>query len=201
MTDFNIWTFNARVFPGIDVLPVRLGDACAIRIANLTMTNHPIHLHGHHFAVELHRRRLGAGDRAMAGDDNRRAGGHDPRHRVRRRRAGRLGVPLPQVAPHDERDGPRRDEFHRRAASTDLAGAIAARRPAPWRWAREAWPTWAQMSMPLPPNTLPMMTGTGPVRADRDGRHVHRDEGARGPGARRLRDPGWYKHPARNGRP
>ena len=51
MTDFNIWTFNARVFPGIDVLPVRLGDRVRIRIANLTMTNHPIHLHGHHFAV------------------------------------------------------------------------------------------------------------------------------------------------------
>ncbi len=51
MTDFNIWTFNARVFPGIDVLPVGLGDRVRIRIANLTMTNHPIHLHGHHFAV------------------------------------------------------------------------------------------------------------------------------------------------------
>ena len=51
MTDFNIWTFNARVFPGIDVLPVRLGDRVRIRIANLTMTNHPIHLHGHKFAV------------------------------------------------------------------------------------------------------------------------------------------------------
>ena len=25
MLDFNIWTWNARVFPGIDVLPVRLG--------------------------------------------------------------------------------------------------------------------------------------------------------------------------------
>ena len=51
MTDCNIWTFNARVFLGIDVLPVRLGDRVRIRIANLTMTNHPIHLHGHHFAV------------------------------------------------------------------------------------------------------------------------------------------------------
>ena len=51
MTDFNIWTFNARVFPGIDVLPVRLGDRVRIRMGNLTMTNHPIHLHGHHFAV------------------------------------------------------------------------------------------------------------------------------------------------------
>ena len=26
MTDFNLWTWNSRVFPGIDPLPVRLGD-------------------------------------------------------------------------------------------------------------------------------------------------------------------------------
>jgi FtsP/CotA-like multicopper oxidase with cupredoxin domain len=51
MTDFNMWTFNARVFPGIDPLPVRLGDRVRVRVANLTMTNHPIHLHGHHFSV------------------------------------------------------------------------------------------------------------------------------------------------------
>ena len=30
-----------------------------------------------------------------------------------------------------------------------------------------------EMEMPLPDNTLPMMTGTGPVRPGRDGRHVH----------------------------
>jgi FtsP/CotA-like multicopper oxidase with cupredoxin domain len=51
MTDFNTWTFNARVFPGIDPLPVRLGDRVRVRMGNLTMTNHPIHLHGHHFSV------------------------------------------------------------------------------------------------------------------------------------------------------
>jgi FtsP/CotA-like multicopper oxidase with cupredoxin domain len=51
MTDFNMWTWNSRVFPGIDVLPVRLNDRARVRIANLTMTNHPIHLHGHKFAV------------------------------------------------------------------------------------------------------------------------------------------------------
>jgi FtsP/CotA-like multicopper oxidase with cupredoxin domain len=28
---------------------VRLGDKVRIRIGNLTMTNHPIHLHGHEF--------------------------------------------------------------------------------------------------------------------------------------------------------
>src|SRR5437868_8157650 len=51
MTDFNMWTWNSRVFPVIDPLPVRLGDKVRVRIGNLTMTNHPIHLHGHHFAV------------------------------------------------------------------------------------------------------------------------------------------------------
>jgi manganese oxidase len=51
MTDFNMWTWNSRVFPGIDSLPVRLGDRVRVRMGNLTMTNHPIHLHGHHFSV------------------------------------------------------------------------------------------------------------------------------------------------------
>lgn len=51
MLDFNLWTFNSRVFPGIDPLVCRLGDRVRIRIGNLTMTNHPIHLHGHEFEV------------------------------------------------------------------------------------------------------------------------------------------------------
>lgn len=51
MTEFNMWTFNSRVFPGIDPLAVRLGDRVRVRIGNLSMTNHPIHLHGHSFAV------------------------------------------------------------------------------------------------------------------------------------------------------
>jgi hypothetical protein len=51
MTDFNMWTFNSRVFPGIDPLVVRQGDRVRIRIGNLSMTNHPIHLHGYSFKV------------------------------------------------------------------------------------------------------------------------------------------------------
>jgi manganese oxidase len=51
MLDFNLWTFNSRVFPGIDHLVVRQGDRVRVRVGNLTMTNHPIHMHGHHFAV------------------------------------------------------------------------------------------------------------------------------------------------------
>lgn len=51
MLDFNLWSWNSRIFPGIDSLNVRLNDKVRIRIGNLTMTNHPIHLHGHEFLV------------------------------------------------------------------------------------------------------------------------------------------------------
>ncbi len=51
MTDFNLWTMNTRVFPGIDPLAVRKGDRVRVRVGNLTMTNHPIHMHGYDFQV------------------------------------------------------------------------------------------------------------------------------------------------------
>jgi FtsP/CotA-like multicopper oxidase with cupredoxin domain len=51
MTDFDLWAWNSRVFPGIDPLAVRRGDRVRVRVGNLTMTNHPIHLHGHAFEV------------------------------------------------------------------------------------------------------------------------------------------------------
>lgn len=51
MLDQNLWTWNSRAFPGIDSLNVRQGDQVRIRVGNLTMTNHPIHLHGHEFVV------------------------------------------------------------------------------------------------------------------------------------------------------
>src|SRR5882757_4096278 len=51
MLDFNLWTWNSRAFPGIDPLVVRKGDRVRVRIGNLTMTNHPIHMHGARFEV------------------------------------------------------------------------------------------------------------------------------------------------------
>ncbi len=51
MLDFNLWTFNSRAFPGIDPIVVRKNDRVRIRVGNLTMTNHPIHIHGHEFEV------------------------------------------------------------------------------------------------------------------------------------------------------
>jgi FtsP/CotA-like multicopper oxidase with cupredoxin domain len=51
MLDFNLWTWNSRAFPGIDPIVVRKDERVRIRIGNLTMTNHPIHIHGHEFQV------------------------------------------------------------------------------------------------------------------------------------------------------
>src|SRR6202049_626558 len=51
MTNFNMWTWNSRVFPGIDPMVAAKGDKVRIRMANLSMTNHPIHLHGVEFNV------------------------------------------------------------------------------------------------------------------------------------------------------
>ena len=51
MLEFNLWCWNSRMFPAIDSFNVRQGDRVRIRIGNLTMTNHPIHLHGHEFEI------------------------------------------------------------------------------------------------------------------------------------------------------
>lgn len=51
MLDFNIWTWNSRVFPGIDHLLAGLNERIRVRMGNLTMTNHPIHIHGLKFEV------------------------------------------------------------------------------------------------------------------------------------------------------
>ncbi len=51
MTDFNLFTFNSRVFPGTDPLVVRKGDRVRIRFANVAQDVHAIHLHGHNFRV------------------------------------------------------------------------------------------------------------------------------------------------------
>jgi FtsP/CotA-like multicopper oxidase with cupredoxin domain len=52
MTDFNILTMNARCFPGTAPLVVKKNSRVRIRFGNLSaMDHHPIHLHGHRFFV------------------------------------------------------------------------------------------------------------------------------------------------------
>lgn len=51
MQDFDLWTFNSKVFPAIDPLVMRTGERLRIRIGNLSMWNHPIHMHSNPFWV------------------------------------------------------------------------------------------------------------------------------------------------------
>ncbi len=51
MTDFNLFTFNSRIYPGTDPLVVKKGDRVRVRMANLSMDSHPIHFHGHVWEV------------------------------------------------------------------------------------------------------------------------------------------------------
>lgn len=51
MTDFNVFTFNSKAFPGTDSLMVKKGDRVRIRFGNVAQESHPIHLHGYNFKV------------------------------------------------------------------------------------------------------------------------------------------------------
>ena len=51
MVDFDLWTFNSKVFPAIDPLVARSGERVRVRVGNLSMWNHPIHMHGVQYQV------------------------------------------------------------------------------------------------------------------------------------------------------
>src|SRR5476651_2420429 len=51
MLDFNVFTFNSVLYPKIESLVVKTGDRVRIRLANIMMNSHPIHLHGYEFLV------------------------------------------------------------------------------------------------------------------------------------------------------
>ncbi|MFG6447321.1 multicopper oxidase family protein [Roseateles sp. BYS180W] len=194
MLDFNLWCWNSRVFPGIDTLNVRLGDRVRLRVGNLTMTNHPIHLHGHEFEVtgtdggpvpksarwpevttdvavgQMRQIEFLAdepGDWAMHC--------HKSHHTMN---AMGHGVPTMIGVPHH-----------------DLAAKIQKLVPDYMAMGEKGMAEMGEMEMPLPDNTLPMMTGQGPFGGVEMGGmfsvlKVRKDQK---PGD--YRDPGWYKHP------
>jgi FtsP/CotA-like multicopper oxidase with cupredoxin domain len=193
MTEFNMWTWNNRVFPGIDPLVARTGDRVRIRIGNLTMTNHPIHMHGPHFEVtgtdggwvpkaarwpEV-TTDVGVGQlRAIEFDA---AAGdwaihcHKSHHTM-----GPMGHNLPTMLGVDQRD---------------LAQRISKLVPDYMAMGDKGMHEMSEMEMPLPDNTLPMMTGQGPFGPVGMGGMFSvvkvRDDVKRGD----YRDPGNYKHP------
>jgi FtsP/CotA-like multicopper oxidase with cupredoxin domain len=193
MLEFNLWTFNSRAFPGVDPLVARLGDKVRVRVGNLTMTNHPIHLHGHRFEV--------------TGTD----GGWIPP-------AGRWPEVTTDVAVGQTRaiefvaDNPGDWALHchkshhtMNAMGHNVPNLIGVDHRGLAQKINKLVPDYmvmgdkggsmGGMEMPLPENTLPMMGGEGPFGPMEMGGMFTvlkvREDQARGD----YKDPGWYKHP------
>jgi len=45
------WTINDKTFPGTDPLPIEAGQRVRLRFQNMSMMFHPMHVHGHTFAL------------------------------------------------------------------------------------------------------------------------------------------------------
>ena len=193
MTDFNLWTFNSRVFPGIDPIVARTGERVRVRVGNLTMTNHPIHMHGPHFSVTgtdggwipkaarspevtvdvaVGQMRAIEFD-AIAGDWAIHC--HKSHHTM-----NAMGHGVPNMIGVDQRG---------------VAERIAKLVPDYMVMGDKGMADMGAMEMPLPDNTLPMMTGQGPFGAMEMGGMFTavkvRDDIRSGD----YRDPGWYRHP------
>jgi FtsP/CotA-like multicopper oxidase with cupredoxin domain len=193
MTDFNLWTFNSRVFPGIDPLVARTGERVRVRVGNLTMTNHPIHMHGPHFVVTgtdggwvppaarwpevttdvaVGQMRAFEFD-AIAGDWAIHC--HKSHHTM-----NAMGHGVPNMIGVDHRG---------------VAERITKLVPDYMVMGDKGMADMGSMEMPLPDNTLPMMTGQGPFGPMEMGgmfTAVKVRDDVR-PGV--YKDPGWYQHP------
>ncbi|MCC7183856.1 MAG: copper oxidase [Rhodocyclaceae bacterium] len=194
MLDFNLWSWNSRVFPGIDSLNVRLNDKVRIRIGNLSMTNHPIHLHGHEFVV--------------TGTD----GGPTPRAARWPEVTTDIAVgQMRQIEFVADEEGDWAFHCHKSHHTMNamghnvptligvdhsgLAKKIGDLIPDYMVMGERGMADMTEMEMPLPDNTVPMMTGEGPFGSVEMGGmfsvlKVRRDQQ---PGD--YRDPGWYRHP------
>ncbi len=51
MLDFNMFTMNGKVFPAIEPMVAKTGERIRIRMGNLSMDQHPMHIHGFAFKV------------------------------------------------------------------------------------------------------------------------------------------------------
>ena len=194
MTDFNIWTFNSRVFPGIDPLVVRKDDRVRIRIANLSMHDHPIHIHGHHYVMT-------GTDAGWVPESARfpettvnvpvgmirvmefvaNAPGDWALHCHKTHHAmNAMGHNVPNMVGVEQRD---------------LDQKIRSLVPGYMSMGENGMGDMAEMKMSLPENTLPMMMGEGPFGPIEMGGMFTvvkvREDLARGD----FSDPGWYQHP------
>jgi manganese oxidase len=195
MTDFNLWTWNSRVFPGIDHLVVRRGDRVRVRIGNLTMTNHPIHMHGPHFQVTCT------------------DGGWIPESArwpevttdvpVGAMRAFEFNADEPgdwaihcHKAHHTMNAMGHDVKTFIGAPQRDLTKAIRKLVPDYMAMGSAGMAEMGRMEMPMPDNTLPMMTGFGQFGPIEMGGMFSVVKVRDGLDRNDYRDPGWYRHPA-----
>ena len=191
MTEFNIFTFNGRAYPGTAPLVAKTGERVRIRFGNVGQEVHPIHLHGHSFNV-------------VATD-----GGDVPP-------SARWPETTVTVAPGQTRDiefvansGDWALHCHRRhhpmnAMGHDLPNVLGVSQRGVEEKIREQLPNYmamgergmhemAEMQMTGPPNTLPAMSGQGPFGTVAMGGMFTvmkvREQLKKGD------DPGWYPNP------
>ncbi len=194
MLDFNLWTWNSRAFPGIAPVLARTGERVRLRMGNLTMTNHPIHLHGHSFEV--------------TGTD----GGWVPR--TARWPEVTVDIAVGQMRTIEfVADNPGDWAIHCHKAhhtmnamghsvptmigvqQDDLAPKLQKLLPDYMPMGSNGMAEMTEMEMPLPDNTLPMMTGRGPYGSVEMGGmfSLLKVRDALAPG--RYKDPGWSRMP------
>ena len=194
MLDFNLWTWNSRAFPGIDSIVCRQGDRVRIRIGNLTMTNHPIHLHGHEFEVTgtdggwvpktarwpevttdiaVGQMRAIEFDATDVGDWAFHC--HKSHHTM-----NAMGHDIPNMIGVDHRK---------------VANKIISIIPDYMVMGERGGSDMSEMEMPIPDNTLPMMTGTGPFGPIEMGGMFTTVKIRAGLARNDYKDPGWFKQP------
>ncbi len=195
MTDFNLWTWNSRVFPGIASLPCRQGDRVRIRIGNLSMTNHPIHIHGHEFEVTgtdggwvpktarwpevttdvaVGQMRAIEFDATDLGDWAFHC--HKGHHTM-----NAMGHDVPTMIGVDHRK---------------IADKIIRIIPDYMVMGERGMADMGEMEMPIPDNTLPMMSGHGPFGPIEMGGMFTLVKVRKDQKSGDYSDPGWYRHPA-----
>lgn len=194
MLDFNLWSWNSRIFPGIAPLVARKNDRVRIRMGNLTMTNHPIHIHGHEFEV--------------TGTD----GGPVPKSARWPEVTTDIAVgQMRQIEFIADEEGDWAFHCHKshhtmNAMGHDvpnligvdhggLAERISKLVPGYMTMGERGMGDMADMKMPLPENTAPMMTGDGPFGSVEMGGmfSVFKVRREQKPGD--YTDPGWFRHP------
>jgi len=194
MTNFNMWTFNSRVFPGIDPLVVAKNDRVRVRVGNLTMTNHPIHMHGYDFEVTC---TDGGWVRPEA---------RWPEVTIDIPVGAMRAYEFDAVHPGDWALHCHKSHHTMNAMGHDLRTFIGVNKRTFARQMKQLVPDYmpmgsagmadmGEMEMPLPDNTLPMMTGFAQFGAVEMGGMFTVVKVREGLAAGDYKDPGWYQHP------